>query len=159
MLLAHSKKMATALSQIFEKGTVHKSYQANVWGNVSNTPQTLNQPVQGKLAVSHIQLLAPLLTALKKFPPLLPQPQNPAISRVNITIETGRKHQIRTHLSLAGYPIIGDRLHGCTEQDAFFEIRPNLQLTAYQLKFLCPIEQIKRQFCLSESQLDLMGVV
>jgi RluA family pseudouridine synthase len=35
-------------------------------------------------------------------------------SMLEITLETGRKNQIRTHLSEAGHPIVGDRLYGST---------------------------------------------
>jgi 23S rRNA pseudouridine1911/1915/1917 synthase len=31
---------------------------------------------------------------------------------LEITLETGRKNQIRAHLSEAGHPIVGDRLYG-----------------------------------------------
>ena len=33
-------------------------------------------------------------------------------SLLEITLETGRKNQIRAHLSEAGHPIAGDRLYG-----------------------------------------------
>lgn len=33
-------------------------------------------------------------------------------SQLEITLETGRKNQIRTHLAEAGHPVIGDRLYG-----------------------------------------------
>lgn len=35
-------------------------------------------------------------------------------SMLEITLETGRKNQIRTHLSEAGHPVVGDRLYGST---------------------------------------------
>ena len=35
-------------------------------------------------------------------------------SLLEITLETGRKNQIRTHLSEAGHPVAGDRLYGST---------------------------------------------
>jgi len=35
-------------------------------------------------------------------------------SMLEITLETGRKNQIRTHLSEAGHPIAGDRMYGST---------------------------------------------
>lgn len=35
-------------------------------------------------------------------------------SMLEITLETGRKNQIRTHLTEAGHPVIGDRLYGST---------------------------------------------
>jgi 23S rRNA pseudouridine1911/1915/1917 synthase len=35
-------------------------------------------------------------------------------SLLEITLETGRKNQIRTHLAEAGHPVVGDRLYGST---------------------------------------------
>jgi RluA family pseudouridine synthase len=35
-------------------------------------------------------------------------------SMLEITLETGRKNQIRTHLTEAGHPVIGDRMYGST---------------------------------------------
>jgi 23S rRNA pseudouridine1911/1915/1917 synthase len=38
------------------------------------------------------------------------------VSLIRLTIGTGRTHQIRVHLSEAGYPVVGDRLYGGTRQ-------------------------------------------
>ena len=39
---------------------------------------------------------------------------NGRYSMLEIRLETGRKNQIRTHLSEAGHPVVGDRLYGST---------------------------------------------
>ncbi|HKR64090.1 MAG TPA: RluA family pseudouridine synthase [Thermoanaerobaculia bacterium] len=39
---------------------------------------------------------------------------NAKYSMLEITLETGRKNQIRTHLSEAGHPVVGDRMYGST---------------------------------------------
>jgi len=144
MLLAHSKKMAAKLSHYFETNQIHKSYQANVWGQYPNKTQTLTLEIDGKPAISHIVQLN--------------YDKTRNISRVHIDIETGRKHQIRRHLSETGFPIIGDRLYGNETQDKQFDCRPNLQLTAYKLNFNCPITGEAKMFRLEESQLDLFSV-
>ncbi len=148
MLLAHTKKMAHTLSHYFESRQIHKSYQANVWGAFPAELQTITLPIDDKAAVSHI--------GLKAYNAEL------NVSRVEIDIETGRKHQIRRHLSESGFPIIGDRLYGDETLDlalqANGEIRPDLQLTAYKLSFVCPISQEITPYELSEPQLDLMAV-
>lgn len=153
MLLAHSKKMAQTLSGYFEQGLIHKRYQANVWGAFPKQTQTLANPIDGKPAVSHISLIA-YNAALN-------------VSRVSVQIETGRKHQIRRHLAECGFPIIGDRLYGsetwdltltntiAANQDTAEQLRPDLQLTAFQLSFLCPLTQLEQTFCLDQTQLDL----
>lgn len=52
--------------------------------------------------------------------------------------KTGRQHQIRVHLELAGHPIVGDKLYGMPEEDAvrFYE-RENLSPEAWA-KMLLP---------------------
>jgi RluA family pseudouridine synthase len=39
---------------------------------------------------------------------------NDKYSMLEVTLETGRKNQIRAHLSEAGHPVIGDRMYGAT---------------------------------------------
>ncbi len=150
MLVAHSKKMAHTLSQLFEQKQIQKCYQANVWGKFPSTTQTFTAPVQEKPAISHATRLS---CSDVKAPTQLTS-QTP-VSRIKITIETGRKHQIRTHLSQAGYPIVGDRLYGGGENLQRLSPTPDLQLTAYQLDFECPITHTQQHFCLSDTQLNL----
>ncbi|WP_019555721.1 RluA family pseudouridine synthase [Thiomicrorhabdus arctica] len=148
MLLAHTKRMAQTLSHTFESRQIHKSYQANVWGEFPVKAQTINLAIDDKTAISHVRLI----TYNAKL----------NISRVEVDIETGRKHQIRRHLSASGFPIIGDRLYGDESLDlalqANGESRPDLQLTAYKLSFVCPLSQQVTLYVLTEQQLDLMTV-
>lgn len=145
MLLAHTKKMAAKLSHLFETDQVNKSYQANVWGCYPENKQTINIEIDGKHAVSHVLRL--------KYDKLQD------CSRVQIDIETGRKHQIRRHLSETGFPIIGDRLYGDETKEQQLKSRPDLQLTAFKLHFKCPITGEPRHFKLEESQLDLLNLI
>ncbi len=61
----------------------------------------------GKVAVTHIACLEALAGG--------------AASLVRATLETGRTHQIRMHLSEAGTPILGDALYGKRATDARVE--------------------------------------
>lgn len=46
--------------------------------------------------------------------------------------KTGRQHQIRVHLDAAGFPIVGDKLYGMSEEEAFrFYERENLSAEAW----------------------------
>jgi len=118
ILVAHSKKTTRALTALFQQRTIHKQYHAIVHGRF---PQqlTLETAIDDRAAVSHIQLL--------KYS------TQRDCSLVNVEIETGRKHQIRRHLSQAGFPILGDRLYGDEETPT-----TDLQLTAVSLRFNCP---------------------
>ncbi|RKZ94879.1 MAG: RNA pseudouridine synthase, partial [Gammaproteobacteria bacterium] len=61
-------------------------------------------------------------------------------SLLDVTIETGRKHQIRRHSAELVYPVVGDRLYG-KEGDT-----EDLKLTAYFLAFECPYSHTQKSF-------------
>lgn len=142
MLIAHSKKTAAQLTRLFETKQIHKTYLANVWGAPNQSEWTSQEPIDGKSAVSHFKVLGSAEIAGRAF------------SRVEIRIETGRKHQIRKHLSQAGLPIIGDRLYGDPDLNQQFDF--DLQLSAYRLQWLCPLENLERSAQLSEQDLTLL---
>jgi tRNA pseudouridine32 synthase/23S rRNA pseudouridine746 synthase len=122
ILVAHSKKTAAALSELFRERNVEKRYLALVAGDFSSHPNPIRveQPIDDKEAISEFSLQDVR--------------DNGEKSVVDVRIETGRKHQIRRHLAELGHPVIGDRLYGAGEADGV-----DLQLTAYLLAFRCPL--------------------
>lgn len=121
IVIAHSKKAAKAFSQLFEKRQLRKTYHIISHGKYQQQLKTVTFSVDQKLAVSHFQALS--------------YDQEADISLIEVKIETGRKHQIRIHASLQGFPVVGDRLHG----SATNQTDVDLQLCAVSLSFLCPI--------------------
>jgi tRNA pseudouridine32 synthase/23S rRNA pseudouridine746 synthase len=55
------------------------------------------------------------------------------ISVVDVVMQTGRKHQIRRHFALAGFPVMGDPAYGRNNRNS-----AGLKLTACGLEFNCP---------------------
>lgn len=60
---------------------------------------------------------------------------------LRVTLETGRKHQIRVHLSERSHPIVGDVMYG-----RFPHAKPPLLLAATKLTLLHPRERKPRVF-------------
>jgi len=122
IILIHKKALAQKFSNIFQKRTITKRYRAIVEGEFPTEPAvcTINTPIEGRHATSHVKRLSYNST------------QN--LSLVEVDIETGRKHQIREHLSSIGWPIQGDRRFGANDTTA------DTQLSAVYLSFHCPIE-------------------
>lgn len=88
----------------------------------------------GLRAVTHYELL-------KKYD------SNTAL--VKLTLETGRTHQIRVHLSAIGCPIVGDPLYN---PDFAGE---NLALDAYEISLIKPFSFEKLQVKLSAEKIEL----
>jgi len=122
IIVAHSKATAAAFAKLFQDREIEKRYRAVVHGDLSSAvkPLRIEEPVDGKTAVSEVSFLE------------LDKANNRSL--VDVAIETGRKHQIRKHLSGIGQPIVGDRLYGSGEADG-----EDLQLTAWLLRFTCPV--------------------
>ena len=60
----------------------------------------------------------------------------------DITLHTGRHHQIRVQLSHAGYPLIGDRKYGYGTQSE----SSSLALCSYRLQFFHPLTKKRMDF-------------
>jgi len=124
------------LAGLFERRQLKKVYRVKVHGDlrVFNQPITIDKNIEQKKAVSHVRCLE----------------SDEAYSLVEVTIETGRKHQIRRHLADLGAPVVGDRLYG-QKGDA-----EDLQLTAYRLAFECPLSGVVRDYSLDKSLLPTL---
>jgi 23S rRNA pseudouridine1911/1915/1917 synthase len=58
--------------------------------------QSVHEHPEAKLAITHYRTIA----------------ATPQVAMLEVTLETGRKNQIRAHLSEAGHPVVGDQLYG-----------------------------------------------
>lgn len=122
MLVAHTSGAAAALSRLFREHRIKKRYRAEVLGCPATLPNELKimRPLDGKPADTDVRFIT----------------ADPVrnVSTVDITIDTGRKHQIRRHLDLAGHPVMGDPLYGTGNKNT-----DGMRLKAVALAFNCPI--------------------
>lgn len=137
LLLCHSKSAAKQFSELFRAGKIDKRYRAVVHGDCSHFPAEyeVDMPVEGKASRSVISCIE---VSDKR-------------SLLSVKLLTGRKHQIRRHLSDLGFPIVGDRLYGEGSADGV-----DLQLQAASLTFKCPLTHDNKRFRVEDShQLNL----
>ena len=141
IIIAHSKKAVRSLTAMFEsrddeKYQLKKSYQIIVHGNHSNNkqPQIITLDIDGKTSKSTF--------TLKSYD------KENDLSLLTVKIDSGRKHQIRIHAASIGLPVVGDRLHG--DKTKIYRDELNLQLSAVELSFICPLSNTQRLFKLSE---------
>jgi tRNA pseudouridine32 synthase/23S rRNA pseudouridine746 synthase len=124
MLVAHTKKAAALLSEIFQKNLIIKKYRVEILGDLAERgPKgTIELPLDGKIALT--------LYEVDSYDPAS------NTSTVDVTIKTGRLHQIRRHLDMIGFPVMGDPKYGKGNKNT-----GGMKLVAYLLKFTCPLSK------------------
>ncbi|OGW81020.1 MAG: hypothetical protein A3G33_01435 [Omnitrophica bacterium RIFCSPLOWO2_12_FULL_44_17] len=97
-----------------KSGTISSYLTENQFLRVFSGPKTS----KAKQAISHYRVVQ----------------ENDNYSHVKVLLETGRKHQIRVHLSDLGHPIVGDKTYGSVSNPA-----GRLALHASRLEFQHPV--------------------
>ncbi|QLR77762.1 RluA family pseudouridine synthase [Citrobacter freundii] len=148
MVVARNKAINAALCQQFSQRTVTKVYSALLCGHLENDEGVIDAAIakdpalfplmsicalNGKSARSRYQVVERFYHRQEEGV-LLP------LTRVQLTPETGRTHQLRIHCQQLGHPILGCDLYGGrllpgTEQTS------RLMLHASELHFRHPISE------------------
>ncbi len=115
VLFAKNQFVLPILGKMFEENKIHREYLALVKGHFPENHFTIDRAIgqnrhdknkrilsaKGQKAVTHVEII-------KKFTDK---------TLVKCTLDTGRTHQIRVHLSSLNHPIIGDALYGQKSQE------------------------------------------
>lgn len=110
MVVARSERGYSALKRAFRDRTVAKHYRALVQGHPDPTRGTIDAPIDrhprhdgrfavvagGKPSVTHYEVIEAF----------------PAASLCEVSLETGRTHQIRVHFAALRHPCCGDLTYG-----------------------------------------------
>lgn len=100
LIVAKTYASRIALGKMLENRTISKTYLAVVQNKLEGKG-LLNTSIDGKQCLSSYKSL---LTQTSK--------KNGYLSVVELSPITGRTHQLRIHLSRLGFPIVGDKLYG-----------------------------------------------
>ena len=112
LVLARGKTMHRRLSILYQERQVEKRYVAVVAGQLLqdsgkvNLPLIVDWPNRPLHKVDH-DIGKPSLTLYR----VLSYDAATHCSRVELTPETGRTHQLRVHMQALGHPILGDSLY------------------------------------------------
>jgi len=97
LVFAKTDAANRTLAERFRVHGVRRQYIAVVGGVLSEDRRTVDLPVRGRRAVTHLEVV-------ERF--------GDRATRLACTLETGRTHQIRIHCRHVGHPILGDPEYG-----------------------------------------------
>ena len=131
MILAHSKDAAKKISRLFQDREIVKHYHVSVSGalGTEKTKGEIRIPLDGRESVTEYTVTGYDRVA--------------DTTNVHVILKTGRKHQIRRHFDLAGYPVMGDPRYGKGNKNT-----EGLQLKAVKIEFRCPYDNELKIFSL-----------
>ncbi|RNF39443.1 RluA family pseudouridine synthase [Planococcus salinus] len=131
LMVAKHPVAKNVLDRMLEQKQLIRDYEAVVKGKVHNKSGTIDFPLgrdrhhptrrrvspSGQSAVTHYKTVK----------------QMEGKTLLHLTLETGRTHQIRAHLSHIGHPVIGDELYeGPPTQDGAYHLH------AFRMSFIHP---------------------
>jgi 23S rRNA pseudouridine1911/1915/1917 synthase len=137
LLLSTNKKWNKEIATSFAQRTIQRSYVIWVLGKPPKEG-TWNQNLDGKTSISIYKRIY----------------TDGSQSVLLVQIQTGRKHQIRRHATMAGYPILGDKRYGKTAGLLW----DRLSLHAFKLLFVHPATT-STVTVLSPIPKDLIGIL
>lgn len=159
MLFALNEKACDRLKGMFEAHDIERVYCAIVEGRLQPEAGTwrsylyedpnyvmhsTDNPKAGQLAITHYEV----------------DNQSKKYSALTITLETGRKNQIRVHCKDAGHPVCGDKKYGA-EKDPIRRLCLHAHVLAFshpitkkQMRFVSPIPEAFQKLITPHSRED-----
>ena len=136
VLFSTSKEAQPAFDALIAGRGMEKRYLAIVCGGFPREPQTFDDPIgRDRHDARRMRVSAtgkPALTEARRLAYAAADARGPERSLLVVDLHTGRRHQIRVHLSHAGYPILGDELYG---RSSARELEQGLMLHASEEAF------------------------
>lgn len=137
VLFAKNAGTEEGLLSAFRSRAVKKKYLALVYGLFQDGERVcrayiLKDGEKGRVSVfaefaAGRSEIITVIKTLKKYPSL-------GLSLLEISIPTGKTHQIRAHLAYLGFPVIGDGKYGLDEINRYLRVFKQ-QLTAVEIGF------------------------
>lgn len=150
LVVAKNDQVHRHLRRQFDEHTIHRVYNALVWGSMKDNAGTIHTHIQrsrrdptrftvaakGKEAITHYKVLHDFLY----------------VSLLEVRLDTGRTHQIRVHMQHLHHPVVGDEVYNGRDSQIkqlpfqlqkraghLLNLLPHQALHAKKLSFIHPL--------------------
>lgn len=148
IVVARSNVAHARLARSFQTRRVRKTYVAAVHGRVGPDSGEIELTV-GRHPTKRTRMAAGRPGGRYAWSEYRVRDRTPGFSLLDVSIRTGRTHQIRVHLAAIGHPIVGDSLYG-EKLDRVFQRRhgplERYFLHAARLRFPHPVTGEEMEF-------------
>lgn len=115
LVVARTDRAYAVLQKAIQAREIARTYLALVWGHLKAEEGSIDLPIgrstrdRTRMAVTHAASREAIThyRLLKRYS---------SLDLLEVTLETGRTHQIRVHLSHLGHPVLGDPEYGGRDQ-------------------------------------------
>lgn len=113
MIVAKTDRAHNSLVQQWQERTVEKEYVALVAGRIEEEEASIDAPI-GRDTANRMRMAA-VRTGRAARTSFTVAERFAETTLLDVAIETGRTHQIRVHLAMIGFPVVGDTLYGSSK--------------------------------------------
>jgi 23S rRNA pseudouridine1911/1915/1917 synthase len=143
LVVAKTDQAHQALSEQFQAhgadGRMERRYLALVWGHplrqrgVIDAPLARSRTSRTKIAVTHGIAGRNAVTHFEVLERFVDSDGKPLASLLQLTLETGRTHQIRVHMAHSGHPVMGDPVYATGFRTSASRLAPRSRATLQRL--------------------------
>jgi 23S rRNA pseudouridine1911/1915/1917 synthase len=155
MVVAKTEPVLNHLAAQFKKRTVGKTYLALVCGRVKEDSGEILLPI-GRHQVHRKKMSVRSRHARTAHTQWKARERYENATLLEVTLKTGRTHQIRVHCAAIGHPILGDTVYGGRKRKKSPLVKDNTgkllplprrqMLHAWRLSFVHPVTEVEMAF-------------
>ncbi len=135
LIVAKNDRSHKLLAEQIKEHSFTRKYQAVVVGNIKDDEGTVNAPI-GRHPTDRKKMTVTLKNSREAVTHYKVLRRFGSYTHLELTLETGRTHQIRVHMAYIGHPVAGDPVYGGKK---YLASLGGQCLHAYYISFVHPV--------------------